>query len=490
MATASITVAQGTFGFFGHFDTLTNTARRSMPQYSAGTAGSVDATWTGYITGTEAKLACGGGGANPYLVSVDGGAETAPAISGAYITLFTGLTDAPHLVRIRCNTGYSPSFNWTATDPAAELLSVTGAAPAVGAGADLGPAWHITDPAAPLLHAASLDGGALGANIRPTHPPAASVTGAGGLIRARMLVFRAAASAAWLYTTATDVWVSVDGGAPVKQALVGVGGLALRHWKKFATPLDASAQHTYAVVEAGFGGAPTQGLMIGGAGAAFGTVPDRVRVDQWGDSISEGAAGDSGGVTDAYLAAIANGHIAASLGIGGLTTAALLAALPAAAARRAVKQHAVLAIGRNDPAGGAQFRADYLGCIDALLAAGYTKVVCRGITPLDGGTADFAATADIQAVVAAKADARVEFMPVSTWQPIATVLGEGGDTTGYAGTHPTAQGYAQSAVFYAPALKAIIDPAAPAAAAPVVAVVLLGNGMGMTIPAGELVQVI
>lgn len=61
------------------------------------------------------------------------------------------------------------------------------------------------------------------------------------------------------------------------------------------------------------------------------------------------------------------------------------------------------------------------------------------------------------------------------------------------GAHPNAAGKTAMAAIASAAMSARVAAGAPAAAAPVaavVAVVLLGSGMGMTIPAGELVQVI
>jgi hypothetical protein len=438
---ATFTEAQAAFGFFGYYDLLTDAGQRHWQDTRA--------TWTGYMTGTSATMTCSAGGSNPYWVSIDGGAETNPTISGGTITLFTGLSDAPHLVRIRADGAYSPTFNSTPTS--GTLFTVTGSAAAIGQGSDLGTAHIVTNPGAPLQSSLGTYP-TFGGNITPTYPLVLDPEDYQG----GQVVFSAKCSCIWVYGGDSTYSYIIGTGQPV-QVTVGLSD-GLHHWRKIVSGLDPLNFHTYRIMAAQVSGSESfLGVMIGDSTAVFDTAPNLQRIDQFGDSIT--SAGVLTGVTNdevgIYRAAAVDGFIGAAIGKSGQTSSGLHTDLTTSsgpngasiiASRPGVAgAWALLAIGRNDAT---PIPAAYTTCINDLLSAGYAKVICRGIEPLNAGV-DWDVSATIKAAAEAMRDPRVTYFPVTTWTDVSA-----GD-----GTHPDAAGYVAEGAHLATVLSAYLPAA-------------------------------
>jgi len=436
VSTTNFSVADAAFGLFGYVDDITDPTKRF---WQGG-----DTCWIGYITGTDAVLTCDGGGGEPFYFTVDDGAPFAPTKAGTDLAIFNGLSDAPHKVVIVGNPAYTPIFGWTFAS--GTFLTVTGAAPAIDYGADLGPSINIALAASPCIDARSYD--AYGwANANPTGEPKPSTgvtpyaTGGGVYIRAKC-------SDLWIYSPDAEGWLSDDRGTLTRHDL----DAAQVGWRKIASGLDGSSFHDYFIATSMTSGAVAPfGVMVGGAGAAFDTPTPEKRGVQFGDSITEGAVvpGASTASVDIYKAAAALGFVGQACGKSGQGAAGLASDMAAILASIHLPDVAIIAIGRND-AGGAPFRASYTEIIDALKTAGVPMILCRGVTP----RADTSSVnGDIATVVAGLADPTVAFIDTSTWIDIET-LDE---------IHPTASGYvtlgdyatAAYAPYFAPAPQEI-----------------------------------
>lgn len=350
------------------------------------------------------------------VVSVDGGAYSVATNVGAIYTLFSGLVDAWHKVSIK--TGSIWGANNLHLVPAAAVLSVTG----VGAGWLAPNAWLHPGDVNSLVHTT----GALINNLTDYIPaklmeaPVASVSNV-GTIR-----FKAAATKLFVFASAPFVFYSRNGGAPVRVSVPGNG-----------TVIEG-----FDGTEAIFNVWSTSGYYLSaGADAPVVDVGTKKRMDQFGDSITAGdslagVADQNRGDVDALGVAAALGFAGSTYGKSGLTIAGLatdigtlLGALPAAGSL----DMAVLAIGRNDLVDGMDSteQSDYNAIVDALIAKGYGRVLCRGVLPESGGP--FAAfNATMESLVTARADPKVVYINTNTWAGIAT-----GD-----GVHPTIAGYA------------------------------------------------
>lgn len=435
MPTTNYTETDAEFGFFGFFDLLTTPGQRFWL--------SIWGTWTGYITGTDATMTSAGGDVAPYWISVDGGAETHQTLVGGVTPLFSGLSDTPHLVRIRSDSAYDPTFAWTFTT--GNFLNVTGAAPAIGQGTDLGPSYILTDPSFPGMHSLYL-AAAPGGNIRPvfnlTTNSAPNLYALAGAI-----LVKAQCADLWLFTGSNEIWIATDGGALTEYTIGTTSPVA--SWRKIASGLDNTAYHDYLIVPASSGSNITEqslGVMIGGASATYSAVTSRPRLIQFGDSITQGdnRADTSTASTDVYKYCHSAGFMPHAAGYGGQTASQLALDIPGiVAAQAALPDYAILAIGRNNTSGSG-FQTDYLACINAILTAGIPKILCRRIIP--DNLLDFKLTldADIQTVVTTLANPTVGYMGDDTWIGITTIEGDGGvdganPTAG--GTHPDKTGY-------------------------------------------------
>lgn len=429
--TVNYTATQAATGFFGYFDDITS---GSFRYWQGGMS-----QWSGYITGTDANMYCGAGGPTPFWVSIDGAAEVNPTLSGGKIVLFAGKPQGTYFVNVRGDPGYTPTFSNTSKG-SANLLQVTGAPPII----QTMPSWNMVDASYPGYHSYPIATTGLSANTTPTTFVSGSASYPGG-----QTVFNAQCTEIFVCTgsgsaNTAGVWYSVDGGTPVyvTNANFTWGGspTGLHRWRRIQG-LDGSAVHRYTVWDDfNPGAANILGVMVNGT---FSAMSAPKYCDQWGDSITSYGIFTPAphGHADLYKVTSALQIIGSSRGVAGKTTAQLLSDLPAAMGQYATpKQTALLAIGRNDTPG-ATFRGNYLSCINALLSAGYSKVLCRGIVP--GAVANAALSADINTVVTTLADARVIYVPISTWTTI--------DSTD--GTHPSALGSSQMAAYEVPAIS-------------------------------------
>ena len=161
-----------------------------------------------------------------------------------------------------------------------------------------------------------------------------------------------------------------------------------------------------------------------------------------GASQTEGVNIGAGGMrTDIQLAQNRLPIYATSNGSAGGTITGLTAAIPTIAPKFRAKDIALLSIGINSADDGA-FQGDYQALIAAVLAAGWTKVICRGlVTTLNNDTKN----AKISAAVTAIGNPNVVYADVSTWT--ATTNGAGGTIAMPDGAHPNAAGFATMADF-------------------------------------------
>lgn len=452
MATQIFTQSECAFGLFGYHDSLTNTAQR---RWSGGLDG--PHTWTGYITGTDATLHVLSNGAAGY-VSVDGGAEVLVTSASLLVPLFAGLADAAHLVRVR-------GYYYTTTNSTGDFLTVTGADPAVGLGADLGTAYFVNDPDAPLHCSIFRVANLPSANIRPQLKET-SFDNPASYARQGAIVIRAQCDSIWLYAGLSNSWLSIDGSRPEKLAFSETAVRA-RRWQKIASGLDSGAEHTYMIIPQRntTGGAPL-GVMINSAGT-YGTPPVMKSVMQLGDSITRGenSATVPNASVDIYEVCAVNGWLPSAVGYTGKTTAEItadLASIMTGAPK--VPEYVVSAIGHNDTTG-AQFVTDYTAWLEALLAlSGVEKIACRIIVPNNTLAAnDIAQNADMLTAIAATGSSIIGRVgDENTWLHVSTVEGNGGvdgANPDALGLHPDVAGYHTLAGYETSAYKDFFNPA-------------------------------
>jgi len=127
--------------------------------------------------------------------------------------------------------------------------------------------------------------------------------------------------------------------------------------------------------------------------------------------------------------------------LSGGTIADMTTAIPTIAGKFQVKDIFLLSVGINSADDGS-FQSSYQALITAVLAAGWTKVLCRGLVTT---TAQTSKNAKIAAAVTAMANPAVVYLDVSTW--VATTNGAGGTIAMPDGAHPNAAGFATMADF-------------------------------------------
>lgn len=401
--------------------------------YLQATAGNNFSAFTFLVKGSDASLTMQNDAAyydGAVVVSVDGGAYSVATNAGAVYTLFAGLADAWHKVSIK--TGGIWGANNLHLVPAAAVLSVTG----VGAGWLAPTSWLHPGDVNALIHTT----GALTDNVTEYIPAKVMAQPYPAVSNVGSIRFRSSATKLFLFAQSdfplAYIFYSRNGGAPVRVAVPGNGTVVEGFDGTAATYTVWSNSGRYLSV---------------GSDATIVDVGTKKRIDQFGDSIT---AGDSGSGTGAQtntrgdvetLGVAANlGFAGATYGISGLTIEGLntaistiLAALPAASST----DMAVLAIGRNDVGIGFDaLRQTYFNAIvAALLAKGYGRVICRAVLP-DASSWDAFNTV-MQALVTARADPKVVFVPTSTWTGVTTSDGVHPDQDGYL----TLRGYAITA---------------------------------------------
>lgn len=425
--TQTFTDTQVSGAFFGYFDTTTTAGRRLWDSHNS--------ALHLQITGTDASMSAFAG-ATAYQVSVDGGAWSTPTISGNVLPLFSGLSDATHSVQVIPNNTF-PAGNYTPTTGA--LISVTGIAPAAVATAAA--QWHTVDASSPVV-ATHAQAAAPGGNYLPAHQVTTASAGYG--VSGGSVHLRAQSTGVYVFTAVPELWYLFDGGTWTKQTLTkpGIGATARRCWQKLTATPNASALQSIVVSDSPASAAkepPTLGVMVSGSGAQIAAPSvSKTIVTLLGASQVEGVGATIGSV-DVHrmqasiptLAGVQYGLAGATINLLTSSFATLMASVPVAK-----RQTALLSIGVNS-ADDASFQGDYQTLIGTVLAAGYSKVVCRGLL-LTGSTAS--KNAKIQAAVTAVGNPAVVFADVSTWTAATTDLG-GLSVWMPDGAHPNDTGY-------------------------------------------------
>jgi len=428
MATTTYTYAQITPGFSGYFDYTDDPTRRCLQPNSLLFL---------YLTGTSATIKCGGGGASPYTVTVDG-VESTPVISAGQMTLFTGLADVKHTVSVVVNPGYSQYGNWITTN-ADPTLSVTGASPAMSTVPMEFNTWT-TFPGKSTIFTRPAPGSTITpATERQVYD---DVYGLG------TVSFKAACDTIYVFAGDSPLLYSIDDGAPV-QVSVTASATTVRHLSLLAAGLNTGL-HKYTIWQVNANG-ETQGVacLLGGSVVSILPITSGTKtLTQFGDSITQGV-GATAGAVETFQVGRSLGYAVAKWGVAGQTTSQLAALVPTYFTHCSPPDYLLLAIGRNDN-GNLALQADYTACLQAFITAGCTKIICRGILP-NGSELWPTENAAIQAAIASFASKYIVFMNTSTWSGI-----------DYAdGVHPTAAGYIQMAAYETPVLQAIIAAMSP-----------------------------
>jgi len=436
MATGTFSDAQisAVGGWTGLFDLTTASGQRIM-------ISDFSCLMT-YITGTGFTLAttCQAG-LNPYMIWVDGSPAVNPVVASGVVAV-TGLAEGTHLVRIVSQDGYVGYAN---TPMTGAVLTVTGAAPAISAGSDIGPYHNFTDPTYP--------GGAIfqvansASYTNATAPLPATVVSRALLSLNGSAAVRANCTDLWVYTADSHCAYAIDGGAFTTVALDNTGD-AFRRPRKVATGL--SGTHIYTVIPGFATATPVYrgpiGIMVGGGTGFVGTYKPQTIV-QYGDSITAGEDATYSSDLDFFQYAHAYGMLAMGVGVPGYTTAQILSYLPTwLAALNAPPT------GRNDSTSDSTVPGNYTACITAALAAGARTVIARGVTPWV-----WALNPTLAAAVAAMNNPNVIYVETDTWAPIETGgAGDGNPISEVTGTHPTTYGYQEMTAFEIPAYASIL----------------------------------
>ena len=396
------------------------------------------AAWTGIITGTDANVAANSDyGQNPGMleVSVDGGAYAPAPLSNNRYTLFAGLSHADHSVCFRIINGYSTAgfipLNTTA-------MTITGQPPSISIASDLTQPGVVTTTG--IWSTATIANTASGFTPVMIAPGDSTYGSNPASVRIKGAFNR-------LFVTGSTpfVFISKDGGLPNKYDVTtgNINGI---------TVSESGSTSVYNVWSSGIGAQGTIGgfFAVGGDVTSI-DIGSKRRLDQYGDSITEGANATPGDVETLYVASKL-GMVGGTNGIDGLTINGGIALMNTILPLRTITSSdvAIIALGRNDVSGGItpQVQADYLTLINKVLTAGYGTVICRGILP-QGGTATInpelwpVQNAALKLIVDTLANSNVKFVDTSSW-----IHWDSSDNT-----HPSAAGYLTVASFAEPAYR-------------------------------------
>ena len=373
------------------------------------------------ITGTSAKV-LGRDFDNMLEVSVDGGAYTiAPNVAGVH-TLFDGLADIEHDVTFRQRDGFGLNNGWIVKN-GAYCIDVAGASTSIQT---LSHRYTFHSPAL-VSSAITVPVGSPDFNAEFYRNRLAGTN-----ISMSNVMFRTSATEILVcfhtYTpSAIFLFYSIDGG-PAQSIEVG---------QDKVVRLTTSGEHTYNMW-AGTIGTPSSQSDISSLQANSDLIRVGSRLDQFGDSITEGVTSSSNPDVEIHEVAAHFGRLGQTYGRSGATISDLLAGIPNYNIENLIDPDdiAILAIGRNsltidtDPV----LQSEYNDIITALLTLGYKKVMCRGILPeLQSQRPYTDQNATIEGIVTAYNDDRVGYIDVAGW--INIELSDG--------THPTPTGYQQ-----------------------------------------------
>lgn len=191
----------------------------------------------------------------------------------------------------------------------------------------------------------------------------------------------------------------------------------------------------------------------GGHFAVSGDVPNQLgyvaKLDQYGDSVTAGAGPGANSIhPETMRVAAALGMVGSTVGIAGLTIEGMLDVMDLVIPLKRITSSdvAILAIGGNNAGDGFDQtdQDNYAACIDKLLAAGYGKIMCRGIMPLAGSESLINTLNDIlRGVMEAKSNSKLIFIDPRSWG-----IYETEDNV-----HPTIAGYTTIAAKAIPAYR-------------------------------------
>lgn len=427
---SAFSVNQISAGLSGSYDTATdvNKIYWSAPTSGTNAGGTV---WSAWINGTAATLQLPNGlNAGAIWVSVDSGAYATAANAADVYTLFTGLSNTPHYVSVRCDPAYGNN-NVYMNKAGGNVLTITG----TGTYIDLPSTFAFAANTNSIFTA----NGAGVANVA-NFTPALSRNGAVSASNVSIVVLRGnfqklvislngGGGGQW------QSYVSVDGAAPTTYLSIASTGGA------YAMSIAATPGiHTYYIWPS------VGGHVFAAAGDATATAMLSVKqLHQYGDSITQG----QGLIGDVDLLRICPtiGYAALTMGLAGLTSQTLDTALTSWLTVTPVTTNdsAIIAIGRNDNATGftAPVIAAYNSIIAKLLAKGYNKIICRGVLPAGDLSTTFPAlNTAISTIVTTLGNPKVTFMDTSTCPAYTTIANDL--------THPDTAGYITVANYLQP----------------------------------------
>jgi len=376
-------------------------------------------------------------------VSVDGGAfaSAGAPVSGKYGP--SGLSDALHSVIFRINSAYGVSAHIA---PTGNILSVTGATPTV----ILPRASQLETSGLSILKSAAAFGNApSGLDVRipgsiQTPGRVVNIASPTGQRNTSSCRIKTNATALWIYGEEGYCWIH-DGTTTTRYALngVGPGGLGARLTKL----TGFSDLKEYSIWTGGRGN-----QVIAPFDGEFSTLGTVGRFDEYGDSICEFSAGNAAldrGYAAVFQTAVALGRIGGNFGVSGNTIANLRTRIDLILANKEITSQdvAFLTIGRNNIGGAfdATETTDYQYIVSALLAAGYGRIICRGLLP-EGANLWPAESGSISSIVTGYADPKIVFCDASTYTGLGT----------HDGTHLTVAGANALTAYQVAALPALI----------------------------------
>lgn len=426
--TVNFTSAQFVSGYTGSISTTKNASRI----YARGAL----TLWSGWITGTEAKLTSPsdfGDQPGSMQVAINGGAFTLAPNTGSVYTLFTGLAHATRFVEIRYDAQMADAPYIASSG---NVLTVTGQPPSL-----------VTLATKVQNGANSSTGfysGAVLANSATYSPPLQAQKGQNYGSNIGSVKIRGAFTKLVVTVNGSrKIAVSKNGESPSYYTIADETDNPIR---AMIVPCDGSTS-TYYIWDDG-NGRNLNGHFSVAVDSPLLDIGIRRQLIQFGDSITFGSGpGATSRDTETMRVAAGMGFVGSTNGISGLTISGLKTLLDNVLPLRTITSDdvAILAIGGNSAAEGIDSteQADYALCIDKLLAKGFGKVLCRGI--LNNAAAQSlvdAANVTLKSVIDAKADSRLIWIDPRTW-----------NFTTIDGTHPDAPGYGDIAVKALPAYK-------------------------------------
>lgn len=371
------------------------------------------------ITGTSAKI-IGRDFDDMIEVSVDGAEYTfAPNTAGEH-TLFDGLSDIEHDVTFRQAEGFGLNNGWIVKD-GNYCIEVNGASPTIE-----------TLSNKYTLHSPTLVSSGITKAVGNTAFNTEFYRDrlAGQNVSTSNVMFKTSATEILvcfhMYSKAnTYLFYTVDGG--------DINSVAVDESK--IVRLQSSGEHTFNMwAGAKVGGSGQSDIVSIQASSELEKVG--ARLDQFGDSITEGVTTSSNVHVEIHQVAAHFGRLGQTYGRSGIQVDGLLAALPSYNISNLLHADdiALLTVGRNSLTihTDTSIQNDYRQTITELLELGYKKVLCRGILPEINDS--FAVQSEkIKSIVNAYNDNRVSYIDVSTWLDI--------DTSD--GVHPSPTGYQQ-----------------------------------------------